>query len=57
MYMVMCCFTYIPGFLVSYVILTIFWGNMAWKVWIYQCGNQKPWIEERQTKQWPKERG
>ena len=27
------------------------------RVWKYQCGNQNPLIEEKQTRQWPKEKG
>ena len=26
------------------------------RVWRYQSGNQNPYIEEEQTKQWPKEK-
>ena len=30
---------------------------MLRKVWRYQKGNQKKWIKEGQTTQWPKEKG
>jgi len=29
----------------------------ASRVWRYQRGNQNPYIEEKQTPQWPKEKG
>jgi hypothetical protein len=37
----------------SYVLKTI----LVRRVWRDQKGNQNPWIEERQTTQWPKDKG